>query len=128
MKKKYHTVVLTCERCGCSVTLPEWEAQAGMRCPGCHREKLQQPLEERPGKGKAGRVVRFRLDTIRALVGGGISLVLGPVLLSWGSSHLGGKAAAERFWLSIIALGICFIITAVLLLIIGIVGLCRDLR
>jgi hypothetical protein len=127
-KRKYKSVELTCSKCGCTITLPEWEAEVGMRCPECGREKLARPLEDRKGKGKAGRVVVLRPNTVRALIGSVVSTFLGPLILIWGTSNFGEKRSADRFWASIIALGIGLIMIAVLLLIIGVVGLIRDLK
>ena len=71
---------LKCPSCRFTITVTRREAEFGMRCPQCHCGRLIEERKERPGK----RVVTLRSGTLRALIGGVISIIIGPLLLCLG--------------------------------------------
>jgi hypothetical protein len=113
---------LVCRSCGYSVPLTEREAELGILCPECHCCRLREKIKERKGR----RLVTLRPATVRALIGGGIGLVAGPVLTAVGIANLGGKAGI--LWARVVGIGLVFTIAAIISLVMGLVGLFRDLQ
>jgi hypothetical protein len=103
-------------------SLSRQEADFGMICPECHGGRLAQQFKERKGN----RVTTLRAGTIRALVGAAICIVTGPPLLLAGINNLGGQAGI--LWARAVAAGVLLILGAVVCLVVGIVGLYRDLK
>ncbi len=112
---------MTCPECFMTLGAPPEEAYSGMRCPRC-RCRLRRRINERKGRG----TVTLRPGTVRLLLGGGISIVLGPVLLAIGIPNLHGRAG--MVWARLVAIGAIFAVIGIGMLIGGFVGLYRDLK
>ena len=111
-----------CLSCQYETTLTAREAEHGMTCPECHGGRLVRKRKERP----ENRVTTLRANTVRSLVAGAVCALAGPPLLMVSLANLSGKAG--YVWARGVAGGILLLITAVVFLLVGVVGLIRDLR
>jgi hypothetical protein len=113
---------MTCPNCFLTQELTPTEAEVGMICPRCRGRPLRQRVKARRGR----EVVKLRPSTVRFLAGGGLSLIIGPVLLAIGIPNLGDRAAV--LWARLVAIGALFVLIGIGGLIAGFVGLYRDLK
>lgn len=115
-------ITLVCPQCGFKHSVTRREAEIQILCPKCHCQNLKAPIKERREK----RVVEVRNSTIRWLIGGGVGIVVGPILLAISIPKLDTRAAV--LWARVAGIGAIFTLAAIVALVLGIVGLVRDMK
>ncbi len=112
---------LKCRSCGFSIVISEKEAKFGMTCPECYSGNMKRVDKRKPGRHQ-NRAVDIRASTIRALIGGGMLLFLGIALLAYGRSQWNVGMLGAR----LVGGGIVMIIAGVISLLVGFIGIIRD--